>query len=81
MSSGETNETGMKSRTPSKGKSRFCLASMFGRKKDETSGGEDREGNSVVYSMPSSTPKGEQETQGHTAEKARARSFKDPFCP
>jgi hypothetical protein len=50
----ETTGTGARSKTPSKRKSRFGLASMFGKKKDETSGGEDGEGDSVMYSMPSS---------------------------
>ena len=54
MGSVETTGTGTKSKTPSKRKSRFGLASMFGKKKDETSGGEDGEGDSVMYSMPSS---------------------------
>lgn len=54
MGSVETTGTGTRSKTPSKRKSRFGLASMFGKKKDETSGGEDGEGDSVVYSMPSS---------------------------
>jgi hypothetical protein len=52
MSSVETNGTGAKSKTPSKRKSRFGLGSMFGKKKEETSGGED--GDSAMYSMPSS---------------------------
>lgn len=54
MGSAETTGTGAKSKTPSKRKSRFGLANMFGKKKDETSGGEDGEGDSVMYSMPSS---------------------------
>ena len=53
MSSVETTGTGAKSKTPSKRKSRFGLANMFGKKKDEMSG-EDAEGDSVMYSMPSS---------------------------
>ena len=53
MGSVETTGTGARSKTPSKRKSRFGLANMFGKKKDETSGGED-EGDSVMYSMPSS---------------------------
>ena len=54
MSSAETTGTGTRSKTPSKRKSRFGLSSMFGKKRDETSGGEDGEGDSVMYSMPSS---------------------------
>lgn len=54
MSSVETNGTGTRSKTPSKRKSRFGLASVFGKKKDEMSGGEDGEGDSVMYSIPSS---------------------------
>lgn len=52
MSSIETNGTGTRSKTPSKRKSRFGLTSVFGKKKDEMSGGED--GDSVRYSIPSS---------------------------
>jgi hypothetical protein len=54
MSSVETTGTGAKSKAPSKRKSRFGLGSMFGKKKDEMSNGEDGEGDSVMYSMPSS---------------------------
>lgn len=54
MGSVETTGTGTRSKTPSKRKSRFGLASMFGKKKDDTSGCEDGEGDSVMYSMPSS---------------------------
>ena len=54
MGSVETTGTGTRSKTPSKRKSRFGLGSMFGKKKDETSGGEEGEGDSVMYSMPSS---------------------------
>lgn len=53
MGSAETTGTGTRSKTPSKRKSRFGLSSMFGKKKDEMSG-EDGEGDSVMYSMPSS---------------------------
>lgn len=54
MGSVETTGTGTRSKTPSKRKSRFGLTAMFGRKKDELSGGEDGEGDSMMYSMPSS---------------------------
>jgi len=54
MGSVETTGTGARSKTPSKRKSRFGLGNMFGRKKDELSGGEDGEGDSVMYSMQSS---------------------------
>jgi len=54
MSSVETNGTGARSKTPSKRKSRFGLAGMFGKKRDEMSCGEDGEGDSVMYSIPSS---------------------------
>jgi len=67
MSSIETNGTGARSKTPSKRKSRFGLASMFGRKKDEMSGGEDGEGDSVVYSMPSSEVHQFQYSDGRTS--------------
>ena len=53
MGSVETTGTGARSKTPSKRKSRFGLASVFGKKKDEMSGGED-EVESMMYSMPSS---------------------------
>lgn len=54
MSSVETNGTGTRSKTPSKRKSRFGLAGMFGKKRDEMNCGEDGEGDSVMYSIPSS---------------------------
>jgi len=54
MGSTETTGTGTRSKTPSKRKSRFGLTGIFGKKKDETSGGEEGEGDSVMYSMPSS---------------------------
>lgn len=73
MSSVETNGTGTKSKTPSKRKSRFGLASMFGRKKDETSGGEDGEGDSVMYSMPSSEVHQFQYSDGRTSGMGAAR--------
>ena len=73
MSSVETNGTGTKSKTPSKRKSRFGLASMFGRKKDEMSGGEDGEGDSVVYSMPSSEVHQFQYNDGRTSGVGAAR--------
>lgn len=54
MSSVETTGTGTRSKSPTKRKSRFGLASMFGKKKDEMSGGEDGESDSVKYGKASS---------------------------
>lgn len=63
MSSIETNGTGTRSKTPSKRKSRFGLTSVFGKKKDETSG---EDGDSVRYSIPSSEVHQLQYSDGRT---------------
>lgn len=73
MSSVETNGTGTRSKTPSKRKSRFGLASMFGKKKDEMSGGEDGEGDSVMYSIPSSEMHQLQYSDGRSSSAGAAR--------
>ena len=73
MGSAETNGTGTRSKTPSKRKSRFGLASIFGKKKDETSGGEDGEDDSMVYSMPSSEVHQFQYNDGRTSGVGAAR--------
>jgi hypothetical protein len=72
MSSVETNGTGTRSKTPSKRKSRFGLASVFGKKKDEMSGGED-EGDSVMYSIPSSEMHQFQYSDGRASSVGAAR--------
>jgi len=73
MSSIETNGTGTRSKTPSKRKSRFGLTSMFGKKKDETSGGEDGEADSVGYGVPSSEVHQFQYNDGRTSGIGAAR--------
>lgn len=72
MSSVETNGTGARGKTPSKRKSRFGLASIFG-KRDELSGGEDGESESVMYSMPSSEVHQFQYSDGRTSGVGAAR--------
>ncbi|KAF9647272.1 hypothetical protein BDM02DRAFT_2717585 [Thelephora ganbajun] len=73
MSSVETTGTGVRSKTPSKRKSRFGLTGMFGKKKDEMSGGEDGEGDSMMYSMPSSEVHQFQYGDGRTSGVGAAR--------
>ena len=73
MSSVETNVMSTESKILSKRKSRFDLASMFGRKKDETSGGEDGEG---IQHSKFQKENGKRRSHG---ERARARSFNNPL--
>lgn len=73
LSSVETNGTGTRSKTPSNRKSRFGLASVFGKKRDEMSGGEDGEGDSVMYSIPSSEMHQFQYSDGRTSGVGAAR--------
>jgi len=54
MSSVETTGTGTRSKSPPKRKSRFGLAGMFGKKKDEMSGGDDGESDIVNSGRTSS---------------------------
>ena len=69
----ETSGTGTKSKTPSKRKSRFGLTSMFGKKRDDTSGGEDGEADSVIYGVPSSEVHQFQYSDGRTTGVGAAR--------